>query len=382
MTQGSPDLHGSSSKSQIQDQGSTENYSNLPKTPSSYPSREDEGYFDLLPDAEFNFMQLPDVDVNGGEATRPLEDNNIVGAGSGMSESIQEWYTSARSAGGLHPAQCETFDGVQLGSSIPSWITTQTIAHGPLCNSTVTASTVLTPSDSLPQPDHTDNTTHAVHALSCLDSGDNHGEEVGHTTGCGEIVRTLVIKRTAKMGSLDLILRDCKKYVLRLEGIVRNDEFEQSPASRSMVCTALNLIIDQLERCIVVDTPEQPGDVAAHFLSPASSCPGTNAPSESRFLQQTVHFRCPIPSMDFGALRYDGKEQLGFCKYFLQIEADRALRLVRLLQQKQAGNGKCQASISAAKIQEFWCQEFIARLQSLLRPLAVEGKAKRSDTFI
>lgn len=381
VTDVSPQVPASTANSQPQDQSSAQNYMNLQNLPSPFNPREDEGLFDFLNvhDAEFNFMPLPDVDVNADEDNRPLEDDNTVGAGSGTSEPVHQWYTSAHPNAGVDTVHCAKFDGIQPGASVQGWMASPSAAHEPSCSSTVSVSMVLTPSNSLPKPDHAEDASYTSHALSTVDPRDNHGGEVDHTKACGEIIRTLIIKKTAKMGTLDLILSDCKTYSSRLEDIIRSDEFEQSTASRDMVCTTLNLIIDQLERCIVIDTPEQTLDVGAHFLSPASSCSGSNATSESRLVQQTVRFRCPLPSLSFGALQYDGKEQLLFCSSLIHNEATQVLRLVRLLQHRQIVNGKCRASICAARIQDFWCHEFVARLQTLLRSCAAARECKAND---
>lgn len=373
----SPQLPVSTANSQTQDQSSAQNYMNLQNIPSPFNSGEDESYFDFsqVHDTDFEFVPLSGVDVNAGEDNRPLEDDNTVGAVSGISEPVREWYTPAHRAAGATTVHCETFDSARLGASVPGWMATPTASHESSCVSTVPAPIMLTPSDSLPKPDPAADATYKIHALSTSDPRDDHGGEVDHTKACGEIIRTLIIKKAAKMSSLDSILGDCKTYISRLENIIRSDDFEQSTASRDMVCTTLNLIIDQLERCIVIDTPEQTVDIGASFQSPASSCSGSNASPESRLLQHTIHFRCPLPSVSFGTLQYDGRQQLLFCSKIMQAEATEVLRLVWLLQHRPIINGKCGASISAAKNQEFWCQEFVARLQTLLRTCAAECKA-------
>lgn len=379
-TTGNPQVPAVGAKSQPgpEKQSSAQNYLSLARTPSPFASREDEDYFDLLSNTEFDFMQLPDVDVDVGEATRLLVDEDLGVASSGTSEQVQrQWYTATQSGAGMNTSQGETFDSANLATSIPNWIPTNRTVPGPTCASTVSGSTIPTPSDCLRQPDYPPNASRTIHTRPRSDPGDSYSEEIDHMTACGEMIRMLIIKGTAKMGTLDLILSDCKEYITRLGEIVRDAEFERSAACRTMVCTTVNLVIGQLERCVVVDTPTQPidVDVGTHILSPASSCPASNTPSESCLLQQTIHFRCPLPNVSFGALQYDGKEQLVFCSNLMQTEASRALRLVRLLQHRQAGNGKCQASVSAAKIQDLWCKDFTTRLQNLLRPLMVERKA-------
>lgn len=353
----------------------SQTYVNLAKTPSPFASREEEGYFDMLSNGDFDYIQLPDVNVDVTEASG-LVDHTLGNTGSGVSEQSQgPWFTSAQSESGMNPSHGGAFDSPHMatsisGPSISSWASAfhSTTVQDPTCSSAVSAH--LTPSDTLPPPSQTV-PIQAPGAASERPS--TNREELDHMTACSEMMRNLVNKEAAKMDTLDITLGDCKEYIKRLGEIIRDDEFERSTACRSLACTTVNLVIGMLERCIVVDTPSQlvDADLVTQIVSPPASCTASSTPPESR-LRQKFHFRRPLPSVSFGALQYSGREQLVFCSNLMQTEASRALRLVRLLQHRQAGNARCQASASAARIQDLWCKDFITRLHSLLHLLGQE----------
>ena len=342
----------------------SESYGSLARTPSPFTSTNEDDCFKLLSGTDLDFISLSDVDIR-------LGDQGLADAVSGVSEQSQgQWYTLPHSSSAVHANHREAFDTADMAFSNSQWATSEATVHSPIYNSTIPVQTIPTPAALLPS-ECSQSGSQAVRMQHVSDRRDSHDEKIEQMLACGEIIRTLVIKETAKMDPLDIILNDYKKHITRLGAIIRDDEFDRSTACRSMVCTAFNLVLGQLERCVVVDAPAQPADIDSgpqHIMSPQSSCTASNISSESGFTQKPS-FSCPLPNISFGALQFHGTEQLVFCNNLVQTEVSRGLRLVSLLQQRQSGNRKFQANISAAKIQELWCKDFTIRMRNLLRHL-------------
>ncbi|POS69700.1 hypothetical protein DHEL01_v211905 [Diaporthe helianthi] len=343
-----------------------ENHARLASPPIPFTSGDEGDYFDLLHQNEFDFVEFPEMH-SGVSNDTGMNEQNLNGECSGVKRPSQGqlWYTSISPGLRTEPSQCETFDSAQLESSMSHFVPRHPAGDGPRYCSANPGPMVLTPSDTLPPPERP-TATQNICTAPISDAGVLAGEEVSHMASCVKIIQTLVSRDAAKMATLDIILSDCEKHITWLRQLVQDDEFERSAACRSMVCTAFNLIIGQLERCVVLDGPAaEPLDVdnGGHTSFATSS----RAPGETPV--PSLRFRCPLPSVSFGALHYHGNEQLIFCSHLMENEVSRAARMVKLLQQRRTANENCQANASAAKVHDLWCNEFTTRLQRILRLL-------------
>ncbi|KAI0114681.1 hypothetical protein F4776DRAFT_325759 [Hypoxylon sp. NC0597] len=181
------------------------------------------------------------------------------------------------------------------------------------------------------------------------DSDVGNLDELGSISVCADIIKALVGILNAKSRTLDAVLSACRSHITRLSAIIKDDDFEHSTGCRTIVLTALNLVICLFERCVHVE--EEPTTKGPPF-------------SDGR----RFRFRFPLPRVSFGSIQLDNGEQFAFCSQLMGEELSRTLAVVGSLTQRGV-NRNCKAAISAANIQEVWCEDFKHRLQALLNLL-------------
>ncbi|OTA92442.1 hypothetical protein M434DRAFT_12372 [Hypoxylon sp. CO27-5] len=178
------------------------------------------------------------------------------------------------------------------------------------------------------------------------DSDVGNLDELGSISVCADIIKALVGILNAKSRTLDAVLSACRSHITRLSPIIKDDDFEHSTGCRTIVLTALNLVICLFERCVQVE--EDP------------TVKGLSGSDVRKF-----RFRFPLPRVSFGSIQLDNGEQFAFCSQLMGEELSRTLAVVALLTQRGV-NRNCTAAISAANIQEVWCEDFKCRLRALL----------------
>lgn len=161
---------------------------------------------------------------------------------------------------------------------------------------------------------------------------------------CSDIIKSLERSLGAKSQALDEVLHTCKASVTHLGVIMKAENFEHIISCRTMVSTALNLVIFLFEKCIHVEE------------NPASS--NTDGSRSFRF-----HFS--LPRVSIGSLQFDNGEQIAFCSHLMREELSRTISLINTLKQRRM-NTNSQAATSTAKIQKVWCEDFERRLKELV----------------
>jgi hypothetical protein len=350
----SPQQPATGIRSQSQSLGS------LARTPSSFASRESEDCFELGPGGEFGFIQLQDVNLSLGD--QPIGDTGV-----GVDDQHRgQWYASAQEDSCMGERGYEAFENSGIVVCGSEWAAQDGTIQGPNDGTAVSVPNILTPSDPQPPPGRRTVLRQSISDRPISDHQASHKEVIEHMTACIDVIQTLVLKETAMLDTLDVILSDCKQQIARLGRVIQEDEFDQSITCSNLVYTALSLVISRMERCIATS---HSADVDMTAQPRLTTSPSGEFETELQPKQKS-HFRCPLPSISFGALEYQGKEQLIFCSNLMQTEVSRCLRLVRLLERPQAGGRKFQShNSSTAKIADLWCRDFTARLQYLLQLL-------------
>ncbi|KAI0107215.1 hypothetical protein GGR51DRAFT_159643 [Nemania sp. FL0031] len=184
------------------------------------------------------------------------------------------------------------------------------------------------------------------------DMPDVERSELEYIARCSEIIGAVERTLNYKSCTLDQVLGACKRHVKSLVTIINHDEFEFTIGCRTVILTALNLIITLLERCLKADESKD--------ISPSSA---------SDDGERLFQFRFSLPRVSFGSLHYDNGEQFAFCSHLMQAELSRILAVLNTLK-RRTPSGICRGSTSAGHIQEVWCGDFQKRLTELSNMLS------------
>lgn len=192
-------------------------------------------------------------------------------------------------------------------------------------------------------------------------------------SACYDIIKSLVVLAREKSARLDVVLGACKSHITQLAAIIKGDAFEHSPGCRTTVSTVLNLVIHIFESCIHTD------DANLH-LGEAGGPAGLPGQQPGVGCFRRFRFRYPLPPISFGAIEFDDgeHEQFSMCRHIMHAEVTRTQALLSSLRQRRLTRS-CQAAVSAAKMQETWCEDFKTRLDDLLALLGGSEKCRPSQ---
>lgn len=186
-------------------------------------------------------------------------------------------------------------------------------------------------------------------------SGGEQEEELCHINTCFEVIRSLVVTLNEKSARLDTVLSACRSHITHLSAVIKDDDFEHSTCCRTLVPTALNLVIAVFERCIHADDTSTAA-AAAH---------GASVASHHHSGWRRFRFRYPLPPISFGTIELDNGDQFALCSHLMREEMSRTMALLGVLRQRRISRSY-KAAVSALNVQEVWCEDFKNRLEELL----------------